>query len=548
MKKILTSATMFFALTAYAQFNLDSGLVSYLSFDETISDNSANGYSVQEHGTVSIEKKYGNSYLKFSEASGVEVEVPDTSVYAVSFYVKSNNRIDELTKALIPVSFVETGTENSQVGSYAMLGDFSNKGIGEQVSLVKNDSPKGVYDRIFVTEGDFDDKWHHIVYNYESTKYEIYIDGVKQNVTKGSATNFVGLIEMIKPVIGTKKYPNGALSKSAGGSIDEVRFYNRAITTEEVDYLSSEKDWDLSDDLIFHLGFEGDYTDGSTNNYSTETVGETEIVSLDINSYLSFTESSGVKLNIPDTNVYALSFYVKGNERVDALSKYFVPVALKETGTFSSQNGVYTMLGDFTNKASGEVVSLIGNSNKFDRTMLIGEDIDDKWHHVVYNYNGSSYDIYIDGVKKITSIGSSSGHVSLVEMNNPVVGTRVFSNGDNPNTTGGSMDEVKAFSRSLTDNEINWLANEIDWEAIIATVRTSEISTNLLYPTIVENVTKFYSSEKVYKVVFFNVAGEEVVSFTDLEMSSSELLPKGLNYAKVYYQSGEVYTQKIIKL
>lgn len=537
-------------LNVDAQLNLDSGLVSYLSFDEKIEDNSNNQYVTRELGSVTIEKECGNSYLVFSEGSGVEVVIPDTSVYAMSFYVKGDERIDELSKMIVPVSLFETGLASSQVGAFVFLGDFSNMGVSEKVSLTYNNNPQGYFERTFVTEGELDDKWHHIIFNYADGRYNVFIDGVIQNVTKGTSSGYLGLTNIVNPIIGTRLFSNGNIAETAGGAIDEVRFYNRTITAEEILYLSSEKDWDLNDDLIFHLSFDEGYNDQSLNEFATEIIGETEIEAAVTNSYLSFSEKSGVKINVLDTTVYAISFYIKGNERIDELSKMIVPITFNESGIESSQIGAFTFLGDFSNMGVSERVSLTYNNNSegvFQRTFVTNRELDDKWHHVVYNYNGDLYEIYIDGVKQNVTKGSSSNHVPLINMNNPIIGTRVFSNGDLSSTAGGAIDEVRAFSRSLTSNEIQCLANEHDWEMLITSNKNS-IETELgLFPTILNVGSTLNANEEIENVVFYDLEGIELVSYSTLKDFDLSNLSEGVSFAKVIFKSGKVITQKIIK-
>ena len=93
------------------------------------------------------------------------------------------------------------------------------------------------------TVGIFDGEWHHIVYTNDYTIHEgggngkriIYIDGVS-----GSTSNhgFGGGNRTFAPftapvTLGARKFPG----KSTGhfmGMIDEVRFYNRPLTADEV--------------------------------------------------------------------------------------------------------------------------------------------------------------------------------------------------------------------------------------------------------------------------------------------------------------------------
>ena len=80
----------------------------------------------------------------------------------------------------------------------------------------------------------------------------------------------------------------------------------------------------------------------------------------------------------------------------------------------------------------------------------ITDTIDTNFHHAVFNWNGSTYDIWLDGVQKST-IQRSTGHAKLQ------TNVSAISPGKNIGYNyyhSGSIAKIKSYDRSLTDNEI----------------------------------------------------------------------------------------------
>jgi len=82
---------------------------------------------------------------------------------------------------------------------------------------------------VVAKEQNNDGKWHHVVGTYDriTTTAKIYIDGVLKNtnnaITTGPTSNTAPLL------IGSRSGSNGF-----GGSVDDVRVYNYALTKEQV--------------------------------------------------------------------------------------------------------------------------------------------------------------------------------------------------------------------------------------------------------------------------------------------------------------------------
>ena len=135
-------------------------------------------------------------------------------------------------------------------------------------------------------------------------------------------------------------------------------------------------------------------------------------------------------------------------------------VYLNSTITASSSNGFFNYgsssqpgvdFGSVTGLVSGETLTILyeNPSNTYRRTSIT-ENISSGWNSITFNWNGSSYDIYINSISKTTTFGTSTGHVPLIVPTNLTFGygytsTIKFS---------GNIAQVSIYNRALTASEI----------------------------------------------------------------------------------------------
>ena len=70
------------------------------------------------------------------------------------------------------------------------------------------------------------------------------------------------------------------------------------------------------------------------------------------------------------------------------------------------------------------------------------------WHHVVFNWNGTTYDIWLDGVK--TTTFATSGHAKLANITSLRIGGDVSSG----YYFNGKLSSVKCYGTQLTDASV----------------------------------------------------------------------------------------------
>jgi hypothetical protein len=128
--------------------------------------------------------------------------------------------------------------------------------------------------------------------------------------------------------------------------------------------------------------------------------------------------------------------------QVDAFSNTWEAFLAKGDNSYRSSRSGGT--GNATHMgASGTTIG--GGNGYYDATIVI---TDNQWHHWAGVYDGAEARIYIDGVLDTASAGTGQINISSFD----------FSIGENLDQTGrflhGLMDDVRIYSKALTDNEI----------------------------------------------------------------------------------------------
>lgn len=251
MKHILV-ATFAFALLFLSSCNdpsdegqvvidpLDVGLVAHYTFDGNVNDVTLNKLHGVLHGPVLTKDRFGrvNSAYLFD---GVDDYI-DLSTHATHFNIVK------------PASFsfwIKTEYDNPQTvfsmcnkasADSIISGIYLGNGVTqwlnyELISVANVNTRQNYYITAFESWDRFwliDDNWHHVVITYSDSLTNIYLDNhlLPLNTNKTNDGDF-GIFSGVDYVtLGTRwASRNGAFLK---GSLDDFRFYDRALTTEEV--------------------------------------------------------------------------------------------------------------------------------------------------------------------------------------------------------------------------------------------------------------------------------------------------------------------------
>jgi len=212
---------------APAGVNLGMGLITRLKLDEGMGNTTADSAGGMNNGMLSgaMWIKPGAPGTKYANAAALHFDGNDDFVEVGNRNMRSNNQAQSVTfwvryaanpsGARVCVSVTQAG------GGEARLKLGFNDG---QVRAWKSSSDPLVSTAIPMVG------WHHYAYTYDGNNHRLYLDGMQRAMSgttpdNGPATN-VRL---------------GAIFNNAEnfqGDLDDVRFYNRAITAAEVTALS----------------------------------------------------------------------------------------------------------------------------------------------------------------------------------------------------------------------------------------------------------------------------------------------------------------------
>ena len=111
-------------------------------------------------------------------------------------------------------------------------------------------------------------------------------------------------------------------------------------------------------------------------------------------------------------------------------------------------------LSGWTGSATNESIHIwgdtVGNGANYYGMTYIRDAVPVGWHQVVFNWNGSSYDIWVDGTKR-TAYASSLGHAGLTILNS----CRIGRDSGGSYYFDGKIASIKIYNVELTDSQVS---------------------------------------------------------------------------------------------
>ena len=250
MKKVLVASFSFVLFTLVSctadkdtdpvSDPLNVGLVAHYTFDGNANDISGNKLHGVLHGPVLTSDRFGkvNSAYQFdgvddyidlsTNAASFNIAKPAS----LSFWVKTREDIPQTVFSMCNkaasdsvISGIYLGNGVTQWLNYELI-TVGNVNTRQNYYLTAYES----YDRFWL----MDDNWHNIVVTYSDSLTNIYLDNhlLPLNTNQINDGDFGILKDVDYVTLGTRwALRNGAFFK---GSIDDFRFYDRALTSKEV--------------------------------------------------------------------------------------------------------------------------------------------------------------------------------------------------------------------------------------------------------------------------------------------------------------------------
>ncbi len=324
-----------------------------------------------------------------------------------------------------------------------------------------------------ISSAGLNDRWVHvsaIFRNGNSTLSQLYIDGVQQTLTQRQGTPVTN--RNISTAVRISGWTGDSYWHFRGG-LDEVAFFNRALTPAEILAQHDARNVNYNSTVqgqtpvgYYRLGEVSGTTifDSSTSNPANHGVIETSVNGVtqgaagalggDSNTATTFTPGGTVALTIPQLNTASggtntVSFWMNWNG-----TDYRMPVGFQTYGLYL-QGGYF----GFHTTTSGQTdiygISSTGLANQ--------------WKHVTAVFNNGDITqckLYINGVEQAlaqrpgTTPTQRSATVAVRISGRPI---------DNYLRFGGSLDEVAFFNRTLTTDEVTaqFNAQNVNYNAIV---------------------------------------------------------------------------------
>ena len=264
--------------------NLQNGLLAWYPFNGNANDESGNGNNGIAYGPTSTEDRFNtlNSAFSFNGSSNY-ISVPNVAVQGagertISFWIK-------VSPSAVGSMIVATGSNvNQNDATFNLRLDNSNKFIGFMggnfSSCCFDYTPFGYT----VLNNDL---WHHVAATFSLGNIDFYVDGnfettVNMPINTNGQGNFIGKSNDI----------NAWNASWFDGIIDDIGFWNRALTQAEISQLYSP---------MTSLAY--NWSNGATTSYINVTPIQTTTYYLTTSNGISTcTDSVTVTVNSPSVN------------------------------------------------------------------------------------------------------------------------------------------------------------------------------------------------------------------------------------------------------
>ncbi len=223
-KTLLLSAALLATATINAQINLTNGLLAHYTFEQNANDVSGNGHHGVINGTPTISSdRFGNlagSY--YFDGTGNWIDVTDL-----------NQQFNAITVCAW-VQSVNSGTIGTIISKHSNGGDATLLLRQENGLHVAGTNINGTF--VNLSGDPISAGFEFLVFHYDGTTASLYID----NVLSVSMPATGPLAQNTTPWAFGRYAAGGGIQEYYTGTIDDVRIYDRALNTQEIEALYNE--------------------------------------------------------------------------------------------------------------------------------------------------------------------------------------------------------------------------------------------------------------------------------------------------------------------
>ncbi|MFA7252482.1 MAG: LamG-like jellyroll fold domain-containing protein [Candidatus Paceibacterota bacterium] len=210
-----------------------SGLIAYWSFNGNANESIASKNGTVVGGASLTTGVKGLSNTAYSFGTGKYINISQTigtiKTISVWFYNSQILTASSGGKGIIETNYSIGGGGYSGITAGDVTGYLTNEIIS--IAMPSSNIKYGWCD----AAGSVAVGWHHLVVNFNVASHDIYLDNVQiNNCSNDAATSNFGTFMTTIGFMDSGTY-------YWGGSLDEVRVYNRALTTDEISNIYNEE-------------------------------------------------------------------------------------------------------------------------------------------------------------------------------------------------------------------------------------------------------------------------------------------------------------------
>ncbi|MBF0240329.1 MAG: Ig-like domain-containing protein, partial [SAR324 cluster bacterium] len=401
--------------------DLNNGLIASYSFDGNANDSSGNANNGTVNNASLTTDRFSKSNGAYSIGANITdyISVPYTVLHnATDFTFMTWVKLTGLQSLNTIITGTRIGGNNYFLGYYPSTDTFT---IGIQNLAGVNYSDSSLEDM----------DWHQVVFTRSGTTGSLYVDGSlvsSETVAADSIQLDVGGL-----IIGQEQDALGGGfdgTQSLNGVVDDVRFYSRALSANEIANSYTE----LDRGLVGYYPFTGDANDNSGNQLDGTVSGATATTDrFGVSSRAYSFDGSTSKITIAD------------NDLLDLTSNLTLSAWIKSS-SFGTLRGIVSKYQNPS--ADGYTLRLTGDQLDFNQNTGSTVLNSGTWYHVVAVSANGTNTIYLNGSAETLS---GVSYTVLANTEPLVIG---LDYGDNDTRFfNGVIDDVRVYNRPLTANE-----------------------------------------------------------------------------------------------
>jgi hypothetical protein len=239
--------------TAFSAHPFTHGLVAWYPFNGNANDMTGNGHDGTVTGATLGADRHGVAGMAYSfdgDEDFISLANPQglaKQVASVAFWVKANT---DYRSSILSLNYEANQTVNADISignnrTFTLENEMVISARRDDAHFLGTNPLHTIYNIVGYVDdersGLFNEAWHHVVMTYsgEANGTSVYVDGTAKPVSLGDLSfpmdpgKFAGLCPVDFAYIGILK-ENGNFRADANASIDELRIYDRALSSAEV--------------------------------------------------------------------------------------------------------------------------------------------------------------------------------------------------------------------------------------------------------------------------------------------------------------------------